>query len=93
MLEPIAPAKNKTDKTVVMVFISLSPPFRPWLAFVPCDITAREKIPSEKILLSGIFCLDAKFQGYVGRCHRPLPTLSVQQRRAEEMVSESGGMV
>src|SRR5262249_46871814 len=52
MLEPIAPAKNKTDKTVLMVFISLSFPLRPLsLAFVPCDMAAREKIPAKKILL------------------------------------------
>src|SRR5262245_7139667 len=53
----------------------LSPPFQLSLTFVPCDITAKEKIPCEKILLSGIFCGDAKFQRWLEDTHRLLPKL------------------
>src|SRR5215813_11011246 len=63
MLEPIAPAKNKTDKTVLMVFISLSFPLRPLsLAFVPCDMAAREKIPAKKYCYEEFFAWTQSFK-------------------------------
>jgi len=62
MLEPIAPAKNKTDQTIFMVFISLTsfPAFR-WPSSHVTWPRGKTFLP-EKILLSGIFCVDAKSQ-------------------------------
>jgi hypothetical protein len=64
MLEPIAPAKNKTDKTVFMVFISLTslPAFR-WPSSHVTWLRGKKFLPKQ-ILLWGIFCGDAKFQRY-----------------------------
>ena len=60
MVEPIAPAKNKTAKTDFIVFIFLTSfPANSWpSSFVTGQ--QGEKFPSKKILLSGIFRVDTK---------------------------------
>src|SRR5262249_37615737 len=62
MLEPIATAKNKTDKTVFMVFISLISSAALSLAFVPCDMAAREKIPAKKYCYEEFFASTQSFK-------------------------------
>src|SRR5207249_6518134 len=60
MVEPIAPAKNKTAKTDFIVFIFLTSfPANSWPSSY---VTGQqgEKFPSKKILLSGIFRVDTK---------------------------------
>src|SRR5438309_10818332 len=61
MVEPIAPAKNKTAKTDFIVFIFLtSLPANSWpSSFVTGQLG--EKFPSKKILLSGVFRVDTKY--------------------------------